>query len=190
MMLITKKSISDDVTFIVNSLQKQDVTIPSFLACATPGIAVMLSMICMPLWDLLSGHSILAFNPMAKLDQLISIIMFFGLGFFIFILVTSARGKYLSLPMDVRKHSLIVQLVKRKVIFYSGLWLVINASAIAVNIRIEISDMFVWGIHFVSMIIIWFIAIVDLGRYDLALLSSAIKQWREGGDVDASLHKP
>ena len=42
----------------------------------------------------------------------------------------------------------------------------------------------------VSLVFLWFIAIVDLGRYDLALLSSAIKQWREGGDVDASLHKP
>lgn len=189
-MIVTKKAMKDDITFIVNALKHQDVAIPSFLSCATPGAVVMLAMIFMPLCNLFYGRSALAFDIMARLDQAISLIMFFGLGFFIFILVTSARGKYLSLPMDVRENSLIVQLLKRKAIFYYILWLGVNIPAVVVSVFFSTSDMISWGVHLVSMLIIWFIVIVDIGRYDLALLSSAIQKWREGGDLDAPCSPP
>jgi len=44
-------------------------------------------------------------------------------------------------------------------------------------------------IQLLSLLVIYFVAIVDLGRYDLAILSSAITKWREGGEVDTSLNK-
>ena len=186
-MNITKKAITDDIAFISSTLKQQDVAIPPFLSCAMPGLAVMLCMLIMPLWNLFSNLAYFQkydLDLMARLDDLIPLLMFFIFGFFIFIGITSMRSKYLSLPIEIREQSLIVNLIRRKTMYYSGVWLGLNIlTSIAVKF-LTLSLMLSYTTQFASLLILWFIALADLGRYDLAVFSAVIKAWRDGDKLD------
>ncbi len=186
-MKITKKAITDDIAFISSTLKQQDVAIPPFLSCAMPGLAVMLCMLIMPLWNLFSNLAYFhkyGLDLMARLDDLIPLLMFFIFGFFIFIGITSMRSKYLSLPVEIREQSLIVNLIRRKTMYYSGVWLGLNIlTSIAVKF-LTLSLMLSYTTQFASLLILWFIALADLGRYDLAVFSAVIKAWRDGDKLD------
>ena len=186
-MNITKKAITDDIAFISSTLKQQDVAIPPFLSCAMPGLAVMLCMLIMPLWNLFSNLAYFQkydLDLMARLDDLIPLLMFFIFGFFIFIGITSMRSKYLSLPVEIREQSLIVNLIRRKTMYYSGVWLGLNIlTSIAVKF-LTLSLMLSYTTQFASLLILWFIALADLGRYDLAVFSAVIKAWRDGDKLD------
>ncbi len=186
-MNITKKAITDDIAFISSTLKQQDVAIPPFLSCAMPGLAVMLCMLIMPLWNLFSNLAYFQkydLDLMARLDDLIPLLMFFIFGFFIFIGITSMRSKYLSLPIEIREQSLIVNLIRRKTMYYAGVWLGLNIlTSIAVKL-LTLSLMLSYTTQFASLLILWFIALADLGRYDLAVFSAVIKAWRDGDKLD------
>ena len=186
-MKITKKAITDDIAFISSTLKQQDVAIPPFLSCAMPGLAVMLCMLIMPLWNLFSNLAYFhkyGLDLMARLDDLIPLLMFFIFGFFIFIGITSMRSKYLSLPVEIREQSLIVNLIRRKTMYYAGVWLGLNIlTSIAVKF-LTLSLMLSYTTQFASLLILWFIALADLGRYDLAVFSAVIKAWRDGDKLD------
>lgn len=186
-MNITKKEITDDIAFISSTLKQQDVAIPPFLSCAMPGLAVMLCMLIMPLWNLFSNLAYFhkyGLDLMARLDDLIPLLMFFIFGFFIFIGITSMRSKYLSLPVEIREQSLIVNLIRRKTMYYAGVWLGLNIlTSIAVKL-LTLSLMLSYTTQFASLLILWFIALADLGRYDLAVFSAVIKAWRDGDKLD------
>ncbi len=186
-MKITKKAITDDIAFISSTLKQQDVAIPPFLSCAMPGLAVMLCMLIMPLWNLFSNLAYFhkyGLDLMARLDDLIPLLMFFIFGFFIFIGITSMRSKYLSLPIEIREQSLIVNLIRRKTMYYAGVWLGLNIlTSIAVKL-LTLSLMLSYTTQFASLLILWFIALADLGRYDLAVFSAVIKAWRDGDKLD------
>ena len=186
-MNITKKAITDDIAFISSTLKQQDVAIPPFLSCAMPGLAVMLCMLIMPLWNLFSNLAYFhkyGLDLMARLDDLIPLLMFFIFGFFIFIGITSMRSKYLSLPVEIREQSLIVNLIRRKTMYYAGVWLGLNIlTSIAVKF-LTLSLMLSYTTQFASLLILWFIALADLGRYDLAVFSAVIKAWRDGDKLD------
>ena len=100
------------------------------------------------------------------------------------------RSKYFSLPETVRQKSLIIRLFKRKTLFYSTSWIVLNLSLglLVKNFNFD-AEPTVLGFMLGSLILCWFIALLDLGRYDVALLSSAIQTWREGGSLDPLLDK-
>ena len=187
MMIISKKTIKDDVNFIIKSIEREDVAIPTFLSCAMPGLFFMLGI---TLWQFFVAYPVSSFEKMTRLAAPASVAFSFVLGSIVFLAMTSLRGKYLSLPLEVREKSVIIKLITHKSLFYSFAWISINILTGLLVKKYDISVMLSYGTQLVSLVAIYLIAIVDLGRYDLALLSSAIKQWREGGDVDASLHKP
>ena len=180
-MMITKKAINDDIAFIVATLKHKEVTIPSFFSCAGPGIIVLLGIV---IWQIYVAFPILHHNSMARTDAYGSVGGTLFLGFMIFITLTSMRGKYLSMPVEIRKNSLIVRLTKHKAMFYVGLWVVINIVG-GVCIKMSaLSPVISCAVQLVALVFIWFIALVDLGRYDLAVFSSVIKAWRDGDKLD------
>ena len=181
MMNITKKDITDDIAFIARTLKKQEVGIPSFLSCASPGLAVLLGM---PLWQFVVAYNLSTFKPIVRFDALPSIGFSFFLGFMMFITLTSMRGKYLSLPAEIRAQSLIVNLLRRKTMCYVGVWLGVNILAGVTVKLLTLSPALSSGMHLVSFVFILFIALADLGRYDLAVFSAVIKAWRDGDKLD------
>ncbi|WP_368170976.1 conjugal transfer entry exclusion protein TraS [Aeromonas sp. R9-2] len=186
-MNISRKTIENDTALILETIKKEDADIPSFLSCATPGLVFMSGL---TLWQLFIAYPFLDEGKMTRIFSLGSIGFSFFLGFLVFLSLTNLRGKYLSLPQKVKDESIIVGLITKKSAFYACTWLSINVLTGLIIKAFAIEAIFSYVVQFLSLLVIYFIAIVDLGRYDLALLSSAIKQWREGGDVDASLHKP
>ena len=185
-MNISKKDIDNDTSFILNTMKKEDVIIPSFLSCATPGLLFMAGL---TLWQLFVAYPIIHFDKMTKLFAPASAAFSFIVGFFLFIILTNIRGKYLSLPVEVREESLIVKLITKRAFVYSCLWVATNLISGIIVKQYEMAAMVSSVIQLLSLLVIYFVAIVDLGRYDLAILSSAITKWREGGDADTSLHK-
>lgn len=186
-MNISRKTIENDTSFILEAMKEEGAGIPSFLSCATPGLVFMSGL---TLWQFFIAYPFLNEGKMTRIFSLGSIGFSFFLGFIVFLVLTNLRGKYLSLPQKVRDESIIAGLITKKSVFYACTWLSINVLAGLIIKLYSIEAIFSYAVQFLSLLAIYFIAIVDLGRYDLALLSSAIKQWREGGDVDASLHKP
>ncbi len=186
-MNISRKTIENDTSFILETMRKEGAGIPSFLSCATPGLVFMSGL---TLWQFFIAYPFLNEGKMTRIFSLGSIGFSFFLGFVVFLVLTNLRSKYLSLPQKVRNESIIAGLITKKSVFYACAWLSINVLAGLIIKIYSIEAIFSYAVQFLSLLAIYFIAIVDLGRYDLALLSSAIKQWREGGDVDASLHKP
>ena len=181
MMNITKKAITDDIAFITQTLKKSDVEIPSFLSCATPDIVLMLGM---TLWQFFIAFPVAHDDKMLRLFSKASVGFSFVLGFFIFLMLTSSRGKYLSLPIEIRDQSLIIRLIKHKTMFYAGLWVFLNLAA-GLSIKLfDISAIFSYVTQFASALFLWFIALADLGRYDLAVFGSVIKAWRDGDKLD------
>jgi len=179
-MNITNKDITNDVSFIVNSLKGKDVTIPSFLTCAAPGVAFMLGISA---WQFFVAYPGVGMRKMDRILSHGSIGLSIVLGFFVFITITQLISKYLSMPSDVRERSIILSLIKSKSMFYFGLWLVLNvAVGIAVKM-LSISPLVSYGVQLVSIVIIWFVALADFSRYEISMLSAAIKAWREGGDL-------
>ncbi|HHQ4545273.1 TPA: conjugal transfer entry exclusion protein TraS [Aeromonas veronii] len=180
-MMITKKAINDDIAFIIDTLKNREVMIPSFLSCASPGLAVMFGL---PLWQCFVAYPIPPFDKMTKLFAQASICFSFFLGFFIFLMLTSMRGKFLSLPLEVRQQSLLVKLTKRKSSIYVGLWFCVNILAGILIKLLDIDALLSSGMQLVSLVFIWFIAAVDMGRYDLTVFSSVTKAWRDGDKLD------
>jgi hypothetical protein len=182
-MKLTKKDIESDIKFIINELKTQDVEVPSFMLCAHPGVLAFVGVVA---WQ---TFMLWPFSKKVFENSLLMGFSFF-VGFMLFMMMTQLRSRYFSMPPSVRSKSKVFSLLKTKAVAYTTAWIFINISFGLLAKTFHLDVAFCYGLQIASMVIIWFIAIVDLGRYDLALLSSAIKQWREGGDVDASLHKP
>ncbi|ORJ11072.1 hypothetical protein A7D02_17670 (plasmid) [Aeromonas salmonicida] len=180
-MMITKKAINDDIAFIVATLKHKEVTIPSFFSCAAPGLSVMLGMI---LWQGFVAYPLTYHDKMSKLFAQGSIGFSFFLGFIIFFVLTNMQGKYLALPSDIREQSLVVKLVKRKSMIYAGIWIAVNVFAGVLIKILAFPVMISCGMQLVSLVFIFLISTVDLGRYDLAVFSSVIKAWRDGDKLD------
>ena len=68
--------------------------------------------------------------------------------------------------------------------FYAGLWVFLNLAAGLLVKHLEIDAIFSYVAQFASTLILWFIVLLDLGRYDLAVFSSVIKAWRDGDNLD------
>jgi hypothetical protein len=181
-MNITNKDIERDMRFILGEMTSTEVRVPSLLKCILPGIAVMALLFTWQVYVSL-GAGIYRGQGTALVLSLV-------IGFIVLLTLTQALTKYHSLPSSVKKNSIVIGFIRSKATFYSCVWILVNITFGLLTRQFDWNALSNSVFQLVSIVIIWFIAIVDLGRYDLALLSSAIKQWREGGDVDASLHKP
>lgn len=177
-MRITNKDISKDVNFIISEIKSTEVEIPSFFSCAMPGIALFSAL---PLW-----HLFILSNYTIKVDHTFVLFLSSFIGFLSALGIYQIRSKYLSLPKKVRKQSVIIKIIKIKTLFYGACWIISNMTFGVLSI------IFLWSppdfnlpvFLLASMILTWVVALADLGRYDLSLLSAAIQSWREGGDVN------
>lgn len=172
-MALTNKDIARDVAFVIKEMNAAEVEIPSLFRCMAPGL---LFIICNLTWFVFLKIEFISFV--------------FFLSIIIFLVSAQMRSKYFSLPETVRQKSLIIRLFKRKTLFYSTSWIVLNLSLglLVKNFNFD-AEPTVLGFMLGSLILCWFIALLDLGRYDVALLSSAIQTWREGGSLDPLLDK-
>ena len=86
-------------------------------------------MLGMILWQGFVAYPLTYHDKMSKLFAQGSIGFSFFLGFIIFFVLTNMQGKYLALPSDIREQSLVVKLVKRKSMIYTGIWIAVNVFA-------------------------------------------------------------
>lgn len=176
-MKITNKDIDRDISFVLGEIKKAEVEIPSLWRCIWP------SLVLVPLFWVWQTYMFFSYKSFHDPSVILGVSAFIS---FMYILVSmQLRGKYFSLPASVREHSLIINILKKKGRFYVLLWLLINIS-LGMTMRYFDFNTEVLIPYFlcISLLVLWFIAIADLGRYDLSLLHAAIQRWREGGEID------
>lgn len=182
-MALTNKDIARDVEFVIGEIKTKEVEVPSLFRCMVPGLLFIPLMLT---WQFILIY-IYGFESKSDANQIIAVL---ALGFFILFSSSSLMSKYLSLPETVRQKSVIIRLFKRTTFLYSGIWIVFNMCIDLVyrEFHLNTGDGPPFSL-FGSFIILWIFSSLDLGRYDIALLSSAIQTWREGGSLDPLLDK-
>lgn len=182
-MRITNKDIARDVEFVIGEIKTKEVEIPSLFRCMVPGLLFI------PL--VLTWHILLLFiYDVETKEPLTPLIAALAACVFILFISSQLRSKYFSLPETVRQNSVIIRLVKRTTFLYSGIWIVFNMCIDLMYRELKMEAVpDTQLILLFSLVIFWMFALLDLGRYDVALLSSAIQTWREGGDLEPLLDK-
>lgn len=176
-MKITNKDIERDVSFVLGEIKNAEVEIPSFWRCVWP------SLVFAPLFFVWQAYMFFSYKSFH--DPSVILGVYFFISFMSILVSTQLRGKYFALPGSVRARSLIIGLLKKKCRFYVLLWLITNVLAGIIMRHLNFNtEVIIPYFLCVSLLVIWFIAIADLSRYDLSLLSAAIQRWREGREID------
>lgn len=111
------------------------------------------------------------------------------LAIFIFLTLSSMTGRFLSLPSGVRENSMVIRFYSARVKMYLYVWLLIGLSAALFTCFLNLDPEVTCITQFVSLIVLYFISTIDLGRYDFSIFTSAISAWRVK-EPDGKLKKP
>lgn len=183
-MKITHKMIQDDINRTAALLKKNDMEMPSSWQCMKPGLAIMLGLV---VWQFFVASSYTAPGKMNSLYVYGSIGFSAVLGFIIFLGITSLNGKYLSMPRNVRDNCLIINIYRRKIKSFIAAWLVINILFGIVTIFLEFNPMFSSSLtQLVTLIFLFFVFSVDIGRYDLSMFSSMLSTWLNQKNISST----
>lgn len=178
-MKISHKMIQEDVQQITSSLKKEDAQIPSLWDSLKAGLLLMILIVSwqsfVAFLNVSRGHASLL-NP-----AYLSVVMSFIVSFFAFLASSSFFAKYLSLPKEVIKNSIIIKVIRKKLRAYLIAWVfVVLFAGGACVVFPSISAIFSSVTQFLSLVILYFIFTIDISRYDLSMLSSLISSWRNG----------
>lgn len=92
--------------------------------------------------------------------------------------VASARSLFLSVPRSYRMRSQVYRFISRKVIVYALVYMALIL-ALALFNRVYYASPFPFAFMvLIATIFVWFVMNIDLGRYQLSVLSSAINSFR------------
>jgi len=171
--MITNKIIREEVDELKILLSQEELNIPSFWNCIWPGLVCMI-------WFLLSSYLSYGINiHSAGLERMGAMIFAGAMGVFSIIIIANTRSLFLSLPDSFRRKSIFFRFLSNKCKIYGTVILLfflcfsfcgsyVNLNAIACSIMI-----------FFSIILTIMVMNIDLGRYQLATLTSVIESFKK-----------
>ncbi|QIP58262.1 conjugal transfer protein TraS [Hafnia alvei] len=165
--MITNKIIQEEIEEIKQILKQGDLEIPSMWTCLWPGLGVALWLLmCSYLGNCLSSYN--------DWDKLTSIVFSIFLGLLITIGSASGRASFLSIPNSFRKRSQAYKFFGSKIKKYTLSYMFVMGGILILTSALSMGD--AWGVSlgFVFSIAIYFIFHIDMGRYQLSMLSSVI----------------
>ncbi|HDS6520165.1 TPA: hypothetical protein QHW61_005235 [Klebsiella oxytoca] len=168
--MLTHQVIKDEIEELKRLLLDESlVEIPSFWGCIWPGLVCIL-------WFLLSSYLSYGISDYSSsLDRLASMIFAGGMGVFLTITIANTRSLFLSLPEVFRRESKTFQFLSGKCKAYVLTILCMftlfafGTSYIGWNV-VAFCVLTIFGIVITVMIMTF-----DLGRYQLATLTSVIE---------------
>ncbi|QCR38881.1 hypothetical protein [Nissabacter sp. SGAir0207] len=177
-MKITNEIIENDIKEIIISLSKEKVEVPAFLECIKFGGGVMVGM---TVWQFFVAYPHMSGGKMDRLFACASIGFTLVLGLIVFLSSFSLSAKYLSIPKKIRDQSVIIKMLKNKVLIFSLAWALVNVIVGVSSISLHLDPMFGSSvIQLITLLLFYFLFLLDISRYDISILSALIKRWRGG----------
>lgn len=176
-MMVTHKIIKDEAAQL-KELMDEQLEIPSFFSCVKPAILMEVWMVLCPLVSFFLADQ-------RDSELLIATGMSAFLGFLISVSIVNGRSLYLSLPVQLRESSQVLELLSKKVKSYAMVFLslVLILSVLAANSALGSMAYIIPLILFTVMMV--FIFNMDIGRYRLSAFTAAlelIKSRKQGGE--------
>ncbi|HDS6410578.1 TPA: hypothetical protein QHZ98_003371 [Klebsiella oxytoca] len=170
--MLTHQIIQSEIEELKQILAHQDLEIPSFWRCIWPGLVCML-------WFLLTSYLSYWLSDYASGLERIAAMVFAGaMGFFSIVLIANTRAHFLSLPQSFRKKSKFFGYLSGKCKAYGVFILVLFPCLAFYFSSIHLNAIAFSVITFFCMIVTVMVMNIDLGRYQLATLTSVIEAVR------------
>lgn len=170
--MLTHQIIQSEIEELKQILTHKDLTIPTFWNCIWPGL------ICM-LWFLLSSYFSYWQNDLTSaLDKMAAMVFAVAMSFFSIVIIANARGLFLSLPESFRRESVFFKYLSVKCKSY-GIFILFLFSCLAFTFsHYNVNAIVFCVITGFSIILTIMMMNIDLGRYQLATLTSVIESVR------------
>lgn len=171
--MITNKIIREEVDELKTLMSQEELNIPSFWSCIWPGFVCMI-------WFLLSSYMSYGISEFStSMDRSASMVFAGVMGVFSIIVIANTRAIFLSVPESFRKKSVFFRLLSKKCKCYGMVILITftcSSFYFSKNHIFALEFMISTGFCFLLTIIIMN---VDLGRYQLATLTSVIETFKK-----------
>lgn len=169
--MITNKIIQQETEELKQILKQGELEIPSMWTCLWPGLGITLwLLICI----LLSFNSSLFVRHFKGFDILGPLVFCFFMGFMITLATASARGTYLSVPSGFRQRSKLYAFFGRKIKQYAFVYMIVMGGIPYILLVMGIGLFSYAFIGIFITVIMGFVFSIDIGRYQLSMLSSII----------------
>lgn len=165
--MITNKIIQQEAEELKQILESGDLEIPSMWTCLWPGLGITLWLLMCSLL----GNSLSSYNDW---DKLTSIVFSVFSGFLITIGSASGRASFLSVPTNFRNKSQTFIFFGSKLKKYTVFYMFMIGFILILTSALSVGDLLGVGLSFVFSMAIFFIFYIDMGRYQLSILSSVI----------------
>lgn len=165
--MITNKILQQETEELKHILKQGDLEVPSMWVCLWPGVGITLWLLMCSLL----GNSLSSYNDW---DKLTSIVFSVFSGFLITIGSASGRASFLSVPNSFRSKSQIYIFFGSKLKKYTIFYMLMIGSILVLTSALNVGDLLGVGLSFVFSMAIFFIFHIDMGRYQLSMLSSVI----------------
>lgn len=170
--MLTHKIIQSEIEELKHVLTHQELEIPSFWHCIWPGLVCML-------WFLLSSYLSYWLSDYASGLEKITAMVFSGaMGFFSIVVIANTRSHFLSLPKSFRRESKFFNYLSVKCKAY-GIFILFLFPFLAFYFASSHLNAIAFSVvTFFSIILTVMVMNIDLGRYQLATLTSVIGSFR------------
>ena len=175
--MITKRMIDEDVDNVREMLREHDFVIPGMWTIVWPVlvfyifIVFMQAVFCIE-YDFETHKS--QKEDFSSLYYVCLIAFIAAMG------ALNGRARYLCLPEVVRKKSLIVRFIRRKVLIYTLLWMtVFLGTGVCALFTPDITPDDSESSLFLGLIILFFLFNIDMARFELSALNKLYDLWKE-----------
>lgn len=169
--MITHKIIQQETEELKQILKQGDLEVPSMWTCLWPGLVVALwLLLCL----LLSFNSSLFVRDFKRFDILVPLAFCCFMGLMITLGTASARGTYLSVPSCFRQQSQLYAFSSKKIKKYALVYIVVMGAMPYLLLFLGVGLFFYAIIGMFFTVILVFVFSIDIGRYQLSMLSSII----------------
>lgn len=169
--MITHKIIQQETEELKQILKQGDLEIPSMWTCLWPGLSVALwLLLCL----LLSFNSSLFVRDFKGFDILVPLAFCCFIGLMITLGTANARGTYLSVPSGFRQQSQLYAFFGKKIKQYALVYIVVMGVMPYLLLFLGVGLLLYAFIGMFFTLILIFVFSIDIGRYQLSMISSII----------------
>lgn len=169
--MITNKVIRQETEELKQILKNGDLEVPSMWTCLWPGLGITVWLLLCVLLSINSGLIVSSWQG-SELEVPLFFCVFMGL--MITLGTANARGTYLAVPADFRRRSQLFAFFGRKIKQYALVYMLVMGGMpfLLLILGQKLSIYALIGIFFTVILV--FVLSIDIGRYQLSMLSSII----------------
>ncbi|WP_282808372.1 conjugal transfer protein TraS [Hafnia alvei] len=169
--MITNKIIQQETEELKHILKQGDLEIPSMWICLWPGLGVALwLLVCL----LLSFNSSLFVRDIQGFNIEVPLMFCLFIGLMITLGTANARGTYLAVPADFRQKSQLYAFFGKKIKQYALVYMLVMGGMPYLLLVMGIGLFLYAVIGMLFTVILVMVLSIDLGRYQLSMISSII----------------